>query len=206
MRTYPKDIKKLEEKHSFNFPINQQKLERIQSDVILRHDITFLFLKSRILNTLREKEEFKNRVTHESFLDKKIGSTDRLKIYNAIKNKVHLSVHKKGSRSSLYPYLILVAFLIPWICYLIFFSKEEITALFSFANPKLFALLFFIGVSIVTIFDYKFGYLFKNPTPYIDTRVKTIREFICSLIRQNRNDIKSKFEIIFNNDLEKVNQ
>ncbi len=205
MRTYPKDIKKLEEKHNFSFPLNQQKLERIQSDVILRHDIAYLFLKSRILNVLKEKEDFKNKVNHESFLDKKIGSTDRLKIYNIIKNKIHLSVHK-SPLSSLYPYFILVAFLIPWICYLIFFSKEEMITLFSFTDPKFFALLFLIGVSIVTVFDYKLGYLFKNPTPYIDTRAKTIREFICSLIRQNRNDIKSKFEIIFNNELEKVNQ
>ena len=46
MRTYPKNTKELETKHSFSFSVDKTKLELIQNNVILRNDIAYVFLKS----------------------------------------------------------------------------------------------------------------------------------------------------------------
>ncbi|WP_196887518.1 hypothetical protein [Aureivirga sp. CE67] len=149
MRTYPENIEELEKKHDFSFPINPQKLETIQSNLILRHDIAFLFLKLRIVNSLQEKNIFKNEANLDSFLDKKFDTSDRLKIYNAIKNNIVLS-----------------------------FKKEE-----------------------KSLFHYLLNSFSRKEKPDIDTRVTTIREFICSIIKQHRIDIKENFELIFKKDI-----
>lgn len=203
MRTYPENIKGLEKKHSFSFPINKQKLDSIHSNIILRHDIAFLFLKSRILNSLKEQNKFEDEVSLDSFLDKEIGKIDRIIIYNTIKDQIPLPI-KEPVKSVLYSSLLFGVFLLPWIIYVIVVSKEEILMLFSFAYPKLFMFLFLIVVFTLVGFDYLFGHLFKNEKPSIDTSALTIRGFICNLIRDNRKDIKEKFETIFKNDLENL--
>ncbi|CAL2075529.1 conserved protein of unknown function [Tenacibaculum sp. 190524A02b] len=203
MRTYPENSKELEKKHNFSFPVSEQKLESIRSNIILRHDIAFLFLKSRILNSLKKQGLFENELLLDSFLDKKINTNDRLRIYNTIKNQLPLPV-KEHEKLALYYLLLLGCFLFPWITYLVIASKEEIYMLFSFAYPKLFVVLFLIGVLIVTGFDYLFGHYLKNEKPPIDTSTLTVREFICNLIGKNRADIKDKFEIIFKDDLENL--
>lgn len=95
MRTYPENIEELEKKHSFSFPLDNKKLELIHNDVILRHDIAYVFLKSRILNSLKMQNLFENELFNESFLDKKFNQTDRLKIYNAIKNQLPMPVSER---------------------------------------------------------------------------------------------------------------
>ncbi|KAB1154250.1 hypothetical protein F7018_14870 [Tenacibaculum aiptasiae] len=203
MRTYPENIKELEKKHNFVFPISKQKLESIRNNIILRHDLAFLFLKSRILNSLKERDDFKKEASLDSFLDKRIANKDRFKIYNTIKSQIPLPL-KENDKLFLYSLLILGAFLLPWLVYAIIVSKEEILMLFSLAYPKLFVALFLIGILIVAGFDHAFGHFFKKEKPSIDTNVLTIREFICNLIGDNRQDIKEKFEIIFKNDLENL--
>ncbi|WP_348722511.1 hypothetical protein [Tenacibaculum sp. 190524A05c] len=99
MRTYPKNTKELEKKHCFSFPIDKTKLELIQNNVILRNDIAYVFLKSRILNSLEIHNLFENELFSESFLDQKFNQTDRLKIYNAIKNQFPMLVNKKTKLS-----------------------------------------------------------------------------------------------------------
>ena len=201
MRTYPKNIIELEKKHDLSFPVNQQKLDRIYSDLILRHDITFLLLKSRILNTLKEQSSFKDEVFLDSFLDKKFNSSDRLKIYNLIKGKMSLPV-KEDKNMFLYFSILLAGFLLPWIVYFIIYSKEDFFMLFSLANSKLFIFLFLIGVSILANFDYFFGHYFKKEKPSVNTNVLTIRAFITNTIGKNKKDIREKFEVIFKDDLE----
>lgn len=203
MRTYPKNINDLEKKHGFSFPISKQDLESIHDDIILRHDLAFLFLKSRILNSLKNHNKFKNKISLDSFLDKKIDNQDRLKIYNTIKNNLPLPI-KEDENLFLYYSILLTGFILPWITYLIIFSKEETLKLFSFTHPKPFAFLFLIGVFIVTILDHFFGRFLKKEKIPIDTSAVTIRGFICNTISQNRKDIKEKFEIIFKNDLEEL--
>ncbi|RBW61423.1 hypothetical protein DS884_03695 [Tenacibaculum sp. E3R01] len=99
MRTYPRNTKELEIKHSFSFPVDKTKLELIQNNVILRNDIAYVFLKSRILNSLKMHNLFENELFSESFLDKKFNQTDRLKIYNAIKNQLLIPVSKRNKLS-----------------------------------------------------------------------------------------------------------
>lgn len=95
MRTYPENTKELEKKHSFSFPLDKKKLELIQNNVILRNDIAYVFLKSRILNSLKMQNLFENELFSESFLDKKFNQTDRLKIYKAIKNQLPVPVSER---------------------------------------------------------------------------------------------------------------
>ncbi len=204
MRTYPENIEELEKKHSFSLPITQQKIESIRSNIILRHDIAYLILKSRILTSLKGLDEFENQVALDSFLDKKVDSKDRLKIYNRIKNQIPLPM-KESKNLTLYFLFLSVAFLLPWIIYLIFTTKEGINIVSSFTNLKTFLSLFLIGVLLVATFDAIFGRFFKSNKPPVDTRALTIRKFICDLIGQNKNDIKEQFEIIFKEDLEKLN-
>ena len=203
MRTYPKSIKELEKKHSFSFPVDKEKLESIRNNIILRHDIAFLFLKSRILNSLKKQKDFENEISLDSFLDKKIENIDRIKIYNIIKNQIPLPV-KEDEKLILYYSLLLGVFLLPWFIYIITVSKEEMLMLVSFTSPKLFVLLFLIGVLAVAGFDYVLGHFFKKESPTINTGALTIRDFICNLIGNNRKDIKEKFEIIFKSDLENL--
>lgn len=205
MRTYPENIKELEKKRNFVFPISKQKLESIRSNIILRHDLAFLFLKSRILNSLKERNDFKNEASLDSFLDKRIANKDRIKIYNTIKSQIPLPL-KKDNKLFLYSLLLLGAFLLPWLVYAIIVSKEEILMLFSLAYPKLFMALFLLGTLIVVGFDHILGHFFKNEKPSINTRALTIRDFICSLIGDNRQDIKEKFEIIFKSDIANLKQ
>ncbi|WP_299838491.1 hypothetical protein [uncultured Tenacibaculum sp.] len=205
MRTYPKNITELEKKHDLSFPINKQKLDRIYSDIILRHDIAFLLLKSRILNALKEQSSFKDEVFLDSFLDKKFNSGDRLKIYNSIKDKMPLPV-KEDKNMFLYFSILLAGFLLPWIVYFIIYSKEDFFMLFSLANSKLFILLFLIGVSILASFDYFFGHFFKKEKPSINTNVLTIRAFITHTIGKNKKDIREKFEVIFKDDLKNLEE
>jgi hypothetical protein len=88
MRTYPENTEDLKNKHNFSFPIDKQKLELIHNNIILRHDIAFVFLKHRILNSLKTQSLFENELSSDLFLDKKFNTTDRLKIYNAIKSQL----------------------------------------------------------------------------------------------------------------------
>ncbi|MGG8495790.1 hypothetical protein ACQY1Q_05200 [Tenacibaculum sp. TC6] len=99
MRTYPKNTKELEKKHSFSFPLDKTKLELIQNNVILRNDIAYVFLKSRILNSLKTHNLFESELFSESFLDKKFNQTDRLKIYNVIKNQLPMLVSERNKLS-----------------------------------------------------------------------------------------------------------
>jgi len=101
MRTYPENTEALKTKHNFSFPIDKVKLELIESNIILRHDIAFLLLKNRILNSLKKEKLFVNKLSSESFLDKKFNQSDRLKIYKAIKNQLPQPVNK-SAKSSLY--------------------------------------------------------------------------------------------------------
>ena len=64
MRTYPESTEELEKKHSFNFPLDNKKLELIHNNVILRNDIAYLFFKSRILNSLEMQNLFEKRRYH----------------------------------------------------------------------------------------------------------------------------------------------
>jgi len=99
MRTYPKNTEELEKKHSFCFPIDNKKLELIYNNVILRHDIAYVLLKSRILNSLKMHNLFENELFSELFLDKKFNQTDRLKIYKAIKNQLPMPVSERKKLS-----------------------------------------------------------------------------------------------------------
>ena len=104
MRTYPENTEELKNKHNFSFPIDKEKLEFIHNNIILRHDIAFVFLKYRILNSLKKQNLFENGLYSESFLDKKFNQTDRLKVYKAIKNQLPqpVSESKKFSLYSLF--------------------------------------------------------------------------------------------------------
>lgn len=203
MRTYPENIKELEKKHSFSFPIDSIKLESIRHNIILRHDIAFLFFKSRILNSLKKQNLFKNELSNDSFLDKKFNTTDRLKIYNAIKKQLAQPI-RNNKELLLYSLFHLGVFLLPWIIYIIITYTEETFKLFSFTNSKSFVFLFIIGILLVIGFNYIFGGFFKNDKSQIDIRVLTIRELICDLIKQNRIDIKENFEFFFKNELENL--
>ncbi len=99
MRTYPENIKELEKKHSFSFPLDNKKLELIHNNVILRNDIAYVFFKSRILNSLKMQNLFENELSSESFLEEKFNQTDRLKIYKAIKNQLPLPISEKKKLS-----------------------------------------------------------------------------------------------------------
>lgn len=99
MRTYPENTEELEKKHSFSFPLDNKKLELIHNNVILRNDIAYVFLKSRILNSLKMQNLFENELFSESFLDKKFNQTDRLKIYKAIKNQLPMPVSERKKLS-----------------------------------------------------------------------------------------------------------
>ncbi|WP_417799747.1 hypothetical protein [Tenacibaculum sp.] len=96
MRTYPNNTKELEKKHSFSFPLDKTKLKLIQNNVILRNDIAYIFLKFRILNSLKMHNLFENELFNESFLEKKFNQTDRLKIYSAIKNQLPTLVTERN--------------------------------------------------------------------------------------------------------------
>ncbi len=204
MRTYPENSKELEKKHGFSFPIDKQKLEIIHDNLILRHDLAFLFLKSRTLNSLSQQNKFKNEVFLDSFLDKRFDSNDRLKIYNTIKDKIPLPV-KEDEKLFLYYLLLLIGFLFPWLIYLIVTSLKDFFMLFSLTNPKLFVFLFLAGTLITASIDYFFGDFFKKK-PSVDTGALTIRDFICNIISKNRKDIKENFELIFKNDIDSFNQ
>jgi len=202
MRTYPKNIKELEEKHNFSLPINEQKLETIRNDIILRHDFAFLFLKSRILNSLKEENKIKDDISLDSFLEKKIGNKDRIRIYNAIRDKIPFpmdSLEKSGK----YYLLLLGVFILPWIIYLIVVSKDNMLMLFSFAYPQYFAILVSLATLLVVGFDYLFGRFFKNDKLPIEFRELTIRDTISKIINNNRKEIKERFKIVFKNDIEK---
>lgn len=101
MRTYPENTEELKNKHNFSFPINKEKLELIHNNIILRHDIAFLFLKYSILNSLKKQNLFANELSSNPFLDKKFNTTDRLKIYNAIKKQLPQPV-TEGKKLHLY--------------------------------------------------------------------------------------------------------
>lgn len=149
MRTYSENIAEIENKHDFRFPIDKEDLELIHNNIILRHDIAFVFLKYRILNSLKKQNLFENELSSDPFLDKKFNTTDRLKIYNAIKNQL-----PKPLRES---------------------NKSPLYSLF-----------------------------YLNKKPKIDTRVLTIRDLICDLIKQNRITIKAEFEAFFKNELDNL--
>jgi len=99
MRTYPKNTAELAKKHSFYFPIDNDKLKIIYNNTILRHDIAYIFLKSKILNSLKTYNLFENELFSESFLDKEFNQADRLKIYKAIKNLHPLLVIERNKLS-----------------------------------------------------------------------------------------------------------
>lgn len=90
MRTYPENIIELEQKHNFSFPIDQAKLERIQIDIILRHDLVYVFLKYRILNAIKKQHIYEDEVFTNSFMDREFNQGDRIKIYKAFKNQLPL--------------------------------------------------------------------------------------------------------------------
>lgn len=204
MRTYPENIKELEQKHKFSLPIDKQKLETIHNDIILRHDIAFLFLKSRILNSLKEEIKSSRDISLDSVLDKKIGNRDRKRIYNAISDKIPFpmgSLEKTGK----YYWVLLGIFILPWIIYLIVVSKDDMLMLFLFAYPQYFAILVSLATLLVVGFDYLFGRFFKNDKLPIEFRELTIRDIISKIINNNRKEIKEKFESVFKDDLEKFN-
>lgn len=99
MRTYPKNIAEISEKHSFYFPIDNDKLKVIYDHTILRHDIAYVFLKSRILNSLKIHNLFENELFSDPFLDKEFNQADRLKIYRALKNEHPLLVIERNKLS-----------------------------------------------------------------------------------------------------------
>ena len=99
MRTYPENIEELEKKHSFSFPIDDKKLELIFENIILRHDIAYIFFKSRILNLLKQQNLFENEIYSASFLNRKFNQTDRLKIYKAVKNQLPMLVRERKNWS-----------------------------------------------------------------------------------------------------------
>lgn len=190
MRTYPEHIKELENKHNITFTNSDRVFENLQKNIILRHDLAYLFLKTRIFNALEEDKVFVNEIDYDSVLDKKLNTAERLKVYYSIKNRLPLLIRQK---KNLVPYylLLLVVFLLTWIIYFI------INASISIINPKHIIVFFFTSVLFVTGFYYFFGRYFKPETSSLNVNILTIRAFIHKLIGQNRKDIKNHFEEIF---------
>ena len=203
MRTFPKNIEELNDKHSFSFPIDSEKLALIQNNIILRNDIAFLLLKSRILNSLKKQNLFENELSNESFLDKKFNNTDRLKIYKAIKNHLPKPVRER-KKLLLHSLFQLIVFLLPWIIYAITTSKEDTLKLFSFTYPKYFVFLYVIGILLVRGFNKVFVNYFYTKETIVDIRVLTIRDLIFALKKQNRLVIKENFDTFFKNELENL--
>ena len=203
MRTFPENIEEFKQKHSFSFPIDSEKLALIQNNIILRNDIAFLLLKSRILNSLKKQNLFENELSSESFLDKKFNNTERLKIYNAIKNHLPQPV-RENKKLLLHSLFQLIVFLLPWIIYIITTSKEDTLKLFSFTYPKFFVLLYVIGILLVRGFNKVFGNYFNTKKTIVDIRALTIRDLIFALKKQNRLVIKENFDTFFKNELENL--
>lgn len=197
MRTYPEHIKDLENKHHITFTNSDQVFENLQKNIILRHDLAYLFLKTRIFYALEEDKVFVNEIDYDSVLDKKLNTTERLKVYNSIKNRLPLPLQEKKNSISYY-LLLLFVFLLSLIIYFI------INASISIINPKHIIVFFLTSVLLVTGFYYFFGRYFKPETPYLNVNVLSIRAFIHNLIGQNRKDIKDHFEVIFKIEIEQL--
>ena len=203
MRTYPNNIKELVEKHDFILPINKNSEELLIKNIILRHDLAFLFLKERIFKVFSKLKETNNSITLESKIEQVIGNKRRKEIYNSIRKEIPF--YTEGlKRSFIYYLIILLVFLTPSIVFLIMTIKDETLFAFSLLHTDIYAIIISISGLLAFGFDFIVGRFIPKqtiPTEYQDLNIK---DFIGKIINDNREKIKEKFFEIFKRDIEKT--
>ncbi|MFC0878998.1 hypothetical protein ACE01N_20555 [Saccharicrinis sp. FJH2] len=203
MRTYPENIEQLEKKHNIRFPVSEKVLVLISENIILRHDLAFLFLKNRILELLKERNI--TNISLDSPFEILIGNRNQKRNFNALKEVIPFSLGQL-ERSIIFSLLLFIIFIFPLIVFIMYASEDKTMFAFSFAYPGYLAILLSISSLLVWGLSFVLGRFFKNNKLPIDYRDLTINEFISKIISKNRQNIKDEFIKIFKTDIETLNE
>ncbi len=206
MRSHPENIEQLKSKHNFNFLFSDKELKTIKSDVILRHDISFLFLKNRIFSFSSKQPHLKESITLESKIKNLFSDKDRVKVYNDFEKVIPFYIEELEKPKTYY-LLIFTIFLIPWILYIIKIIKDRSIFAFAFTllHPEFLYFLLIFSVLLLMGYDYTIGRVFKKKLIPDEYKELSIKNFINKIINKNRDEIKNKFETLFSDEIEMFN-
>jgi len=201
MREYPKNIKYFELKHKVLIS-DKNLLTSIENDIILRHDLAFLFLKRRIQKALSNYQV----LVEDSFLEK-VNLLEKKKsrkniwedISNAMPSNLS-SLDKSGN----YYLIIFMIFISQWIIVFLLSSIDDTLFAFSFLHPEVIGLISGVTAVITVGCGFLLGKLYKNKQIPSEYRDLTFEEFTGKIINNNRDIIKSNFKTIFSIDLEEL--
>ncbi len=201
MREYPRDINELENKYGILLSDRECFFEEVNSNIIFRHDLAYVFLKERLFKTslnqlINEKDGlYKQKI---DIIEKK---KNRKVIWNEIRDIIPFYIGEL-EKSIKYFFLLLIIFLLPWVCALALYDNTIFV--FVIIHPFVLGLLISISSLLVFGVDILIGGFFKKHQIPSEFRGLLIHDFIGKLINNNRDLIKKEFDKIFESDLDEM--